>query len=896
MTGRATDTTTSSAAGGVPAGFASPVSLLDEWRERPDREPLREFLVLGSAVDLRFLETVAVPQARALGARVAVLGDAAGQLHDPAEVREAGRGYLHGVASCAGGFRPGLALLIGDRACRVAIGSGSPTPAGWGADDGLWTVVATEGGASHPLLADLADWLDALPGAVGMAPWWEEHLRGLAELLTERHCEAPDVPAEGAEVRLLHNLHRPLLEQLPGGPVDELRLSAPAVDPSGAALGRLRDHFRPADVTLGLQRLWSAYEADGVRGAFAGHPAAPVREPAEVRVRHGRLIEWRTGDRWQALTGGGDLTAEGLGGAVADAAGAPCELAVLSAGPAPLLPDEGPGVPAGELTGSSAGSGGGGGAPELVLLGARADGLSFRAVLGRRPTGVPVGIEVSDERGAPGSWQRVGSIPDGVPSVVIALPTAPEPGAAVRAVAARPDGPPVTSAVAFLYGVEPAAPGGHLSHGYTAEDLIADPAAARRFETDVMQLRELPAAGPSAAPRDLAAALAVSRRTLGPALTHLAFGPLSGELPGPAETPEELSGGADGDGPAGLPVEVRTHGRTWMGRLVRQLAADTRAAQGGADGVAEQPDGPQGRVWSLPAVLALSGLHLRLLAAGAWDEDDYGWRDLTAELIAALTAVAARAEVPEPADAPDGADPGDGVPDDGSGAGGGLWARVDAVVAVHMSLLGLHYEIEGPEADAAAAASWRSSRAAVARARTRHAADLFLPAAHRGAPVATDSDLRALRKRAQAVPDPVGEAVKALAAAGLHGSYEGGVWELREVSNPQGACAKAVTVVSELPDGLWPGPVFVRATGRGVPCFMAWHRPTLIRRAGRAWSSHRILPPATPSATFQRGSARPTATGDPASRDLHPLLEAAEMDPVELFLRLNADQPPAAGA
>ncbi|MFF8745261.1 hypothetical protein [Streptomyces californicus] len=149
--------------------FASPVTLLREWSERSDQQALHEALFLGFTVDLRFLEKVAIPVARGLGARTAVIGDAAQGLYDPVDVRMAGRNYLHGLASCQRAFHPKVVLLVGEHACRLAVGSGNPTLSGWGANDELWTVVETEDDDSHALLADLADWLDALPSAVELA-------------------------------------------------------------------------------------------------------------------------------------------------------------------------------------------------------------------------------------------------------------------------------------------------------------------------------------------------------------------------------------------------------------------------------------------------------------------------------------------------------------------------------------------------------------------------------------------------------------------------------------------------------------------------------------------------------------------------------------------------------
>jgi hypothetical protein len=124
--------------------FASPVTLLREWSERSDQQALHEALFLGFTVDRPFLEKVAIPVARGLGARTAVIGDAAQGLYDPVDVRMAGRSYLHGLASCQRAFHPKVVLLVGEHACRLAVGSGNPTLSGWGANDELWTVVETE--------------------------------------------------------------------------------------------------------------------------------------------------------------------------------------------------------------------------------------------------------------------------------------------------------------------------------------------------------------------------------------------------------------------------------------------------------------------------------------------------------------------------------------------------------------------------------------------------------------------------------------------------------------------------------------------------------------------------------------------------------------------------------
>lgn len=765
---------TATAKATVNTVFSPPVSLLEEWRERADKAPLRELLVLGRAPDLPSLETAVFPAARALGARVAVLGDAGHAPHKETGARQAGHGYHHGTASCRGAFRPELVLLLGDDACRVAIGPGGPAWPDREGADGPWTVVATDGGASHPLLADLADWLEALPDAVAVTPWWASHLRHVADLLIELHCQAPafgdEETKEGADVRLAHNLRRPLIALLPLGPVDELRLPAPSMDPPGEAPKLLRDRLMPVTTTPGVLR--DASGRDGTGSA------------------DGTLVEWREGDVWHRLAGSPGLTPESLAHAVGDAAQGTgegparnCELAVLATVTAPAL----------------------------------------------GPASGPAEIAFGPAEFASESAEEEPPAPARTPAP-LAAPAPP----VVR------DRPPVD---------RPADAPPPLSGEYGTRTLFGDPATARRFEQDIARLRELDAEE-TAFPT-----VADCRWTLGPELTRLAFGPLAAD---------EGSGEGDGDGrggeagPAVLPDEAREQARAWIGGLAHRLAAE----KGTGDHARVRP-------WSPPTSLLVTALHLHLLAAGAWDEDDYGWRTVTADLLGVLHAV------DRPAD-------GD-LPEDQE-------ERLDAVIAVCVSLLGLHGEFEGPEADPVAAAAWRLGRTAVARALPERAADLCLPAGRRGAPVAAGTDVEALGERARSVPDPVAEAHRALAAAHLPGTYEDGVWHLAgEFSNPQGACAKAVTVVAGLPGDLWPGPVLARARGRGagVPCFMAWHRPLLVRQRGRQWTAFRILAPATPLAAFQSGAPRPTAQDEQARRDLGPLLAEAGVDPLHLFFLLR---------
>ncbi|MEV7416762.1 hypothetical protein [Streptomyces sp. NPDC089919] len=704
-----------------PAG-PDVLELIREWRERHLTSPLKELLVLGHAVDLPGLEAYAIPLARGLGARVAVLQDAGATGDEPPTGPAGWPGHLYGTAEHPGGLHAELVLLLGEDSCRIAVGPGRP--AAPGADHRRWTVVATDDGTSHPLVADLADWLDGLPDAVAVTPEWAERLRHLAELLTELHCAAPPSEPAADDVRLA-----------PSAPGYELTVIGAAT--SGAA--------EPAAEPL----------PDAPAPAAAPARPVPPAAPSTARV-------------------------------------------------APTAPVAGPAAPAAvpaERAGTAAGNGA---ADTTAAVGAPADAA------------VALGSETTAATAAAPAG------PDPRTTTGPGAPTDPGPTTGpVRAVDPAGDAvpaPPVTPATTRAEDPAPAPVLTPWPGAGEADGLFGDPVDARRFEDDLTRLREFVLGDSQWAPA------AESGASHGPALSD----------------------------------DAREQARTRLVRLARQLAAVTEPAD---------PATAAPRHRTLPAALPAAELHLHLLAAGVWDEDDYGWRPVSAELIRALAAPGRPGE-PEPSEA--------------------LGQRVDAVIAVLMSLLGLHADIEGADADPTAAGAWRLSRPAVGRARPEDAADLYLPAGRRGAPVATGEDVEALGKRARAVPDPVAEARRALAAAGLSATYEAGIWELAGVfNNPQAACAKAVTLLAGLPDAGWPGPALARARGPRFPCFMAWHRPLLVRQVGRQWTTFRITAPGTPLAAFQSGAPRPVARDDQARRELGPLLEAAGLDVVELFLHLS---------
>ena len=127
---------------------------------------------------------------------------------------------------------------------------------------------------------------------------------------------------------VLHNLRPGLLSQLPRGPVRELCLYAPFVDPTGKALSEIIDWFDPEHTS-----------SSGCRNTGPATTATPCwRRPGTARSksrllperfpRHGKLLEWEGRDGRHALTGSANLTQSAL--IQATASGGNCELAVLT--------------------------------------------------------------------------------------------------------------------------------------------------------------------------------------------------------------------------------------------------------------------------------------------------------------------------------------------------------------------------------------------------------------------------------------------------------------------------------------------------------------------------------------------------------------------------------------
>lgn len=631
--------------------FCSPLTLLQQWHSRADGASLHEVLITGYTLDLLFVEQRAVALARGMGARVTILSDAQHAVHDPVDIRRAGRAYQHGHVSCTGAFHPKLAVLVGEDEVWAAVGSGNPTTAGWGYNDELWCVVRGKRSKGPSALADLADWLAALARhpAVHMPSWIAATVTRIADMVRPQ-------TVEGSELSILGNLDRPILEQLPTQAVDALSVSAPFLDPHAAALAALVARLQPKALTVALQPELGSYDGAAVAAVAGEVDHVEYRWLSEQgqRQSHGKLVEWRTGEALTAMVGSPNLSRVALLRATRH--GGNCELAAIGPTAVSLVPE---GVTAQEselrlrctLANSDER-----GKTALTLLGARAGDTGITVELICRDA-ARVTLEMASTA-APGQWRAYHSFDvtkDDGHSVVVAEFLAPEPpGAAVRATATI-DGVTLISSVVFLTDTAACLPRTgqattpRLSRDYA--DVFTDDALRNRFENDLLKLlqanvvhRGAPSASGSV-PRDAAvddndrwgAWINDVEAALGPALT-------TGLLPGSLATVQtsnatwavDSTASVDGEAPLDdddqddgevdddlsdrrptpmIPAEQRRRMQLWSERLRRGVTAIPAPA--------------------VELRMLVLQLHFDLLAAGVWGPDDDEWADQLADVLIA---------------------------------------------------------------------------------------------------------------------------------------------------------------------------------------------------------------------------------------------------------------------
>lgn len=321
--------TVSTAAADAGAEIGNPLGFLTDYAV--DGGHADEILICTFNQNLAFFERSALGPCRATGAAVTILGDVAEADHDIVAVRGAGVSYVAANVRARRTFHPKLIVIAGRERSIVAVGSGNLTIAGWWGNDEVWSLHHGNTEQASPVIAQVAEWCRMLPEYVTVP--------GIARVALERVAETLDrapTPSHHTDVRLLHTLDQPIVEQLPRGPVDELNLYAPFHDLDGTALTALLTRLQPAHTTIGFQPgLTSA------NGAVLAEIAADFVELTSDPYRHGKLIEWCSDGQWWAVTGSPNLSAAAL--CRAASSGGNVELATLAPIPEPLMP---PGAPA----------------------------------------------------------------------------------------------------------------------------------------------------------------------------------------------------------------------------------------------------------------------------------------------------------------------------------------------------------------------------------------------------------------------------------------------------------------------------------------------------------------------------------------------------------------------
>lgn len=833
--------------------FASPLTLVDQWRGRADGVPLRELVILGFTLDLPFLERFLVPQARQLGARITVVTDADQVLHDAVDVRFAGHAYQVGAVSVSRAFHPKLAVLVGDEDVWAAVGSGNPTMAGWGHNHELWAIL--RGGQTRGLRAqaELGAWLRALAAAVPMPSWIAETIDDVGS------CVVPvEIDESRPDVRVLHNLDVAILDQLPTSAV-EVNLAAPFVDPAGAAVRAVVDRARPARVRVALQRDLGSF--DGRRlVAATGRTESEFREIDPDRTLHGKLIEHIDADgAVSAVVGSANITGAALLRTVAD--GGNCELAISGRVENSLLPDA-PAVPAEAVVewNPAAETGTDPAGPVLRLLGARLveTGLQLELL---SPATVELDVETS-QSGAPGSWEVRGAVPASAiragRATCVGIDAPEAAGTAVRLVAVV-GGARLESTPAFVTDprrCRPRADVGdapQLRQAYGVDALITDPDLADRFAQDLLRLldqaarhRSTTAAlrAPSTAggtartgPRDgWTEFLDVAAHTLGSSLVDLAF---PGALPSPSATAQpdgwaigivedetELAEGEDEEAIEGIdpvvstsaeqvPREARGRYRRWMGRWVKALSPS-----------AARPP--------LHLRMTVAALYLKLIEAGVWGADET-WRAELAEIVTGLVA----------------------DPDEIDASPSESHAYLSSVLAVCLAVLQQGATVGGGRpADIVLTRAWDPAHAFAVGAQDAVIDGLILRPGQDYPRLVGRDEVDAIVKLAQAtVTDPLAEVVARLSAAGIGAVSDGPVWTLRgSFGNPVKATARAAT---ELFVGS-PIVVVTSTRERGVVMVRDAQRLAFLDTAVPRWRMYALRPPLTPESLLGRDGGVPT--------------------------------------
>ncbi|MDR2973329.1 MAG: hypothetical protein LBV00_01250 [Propionibacteriaceae bacterium] len=307
---------------------------------------MREALFLTFCSGLSFFEASVLNLARQTGAAVTVIADPSVHNPDPRGIREAGLRYCLGMARVPGAFHPKVMLLVGENNALLTVGSGNLTMAGWHLNRETLTVLKGDSEEGLPQgFEQVSSWLADLPEYAALGDSSRAGLNRVHTWLTALIGKAPVLPSE---IELLHNLRQPLIDQLPTGPVDELRVLTPFHDPTGAAAVHAAERTGARRIVVLVQNGRTLIDEGSMqeRAANTGIEIEYQLDPDE-RYVHGKVLEgWHDEKLEWTLTGSPNLTQAAMCKSTEN--GGNCELAVLAHSPAVLI-GQGRTLSAGEI-------------------------------------------------------------------------------------------------------------------------------------------------------------------------------------------------------------------------------------------------------------------------------------------------------------------------------------------------------------------------------------------------------------------------------------------------------------------------------------------------------------------------------------------------------------------
>jgi hypothetical protein len=232
-------------------------------------------------------------------------------VEDSRLLRRANRDYLlRGVGLGSGAFHPKTYFFGNQKEGVLLVGSGNLTLRGIEEGHEVFARFESRNEDDLASIRGWRVWMDALTGRISDR---DVSLRWLD--LKDRCGEWLNGSSEGS--RFVHNLERPLLDQLTDnvvGQVEEVHVTAPFYDRQAGALGALCERLKPRRLSL---YLGAGTSVDGralaqVLGASAAAVSVYAVEPSQFV--HAKLIGVIQGERGLLLSGSANLSYAALTG------------------------------------------------------------------------------------------------------------------------------------------------------------------------------------------------------------------------------------------------------------------------------------------------------------------------------------------------------------------------------------------------------------------------------------------------------------------------------------------------------------------------------------------------------------------------------------------------------